>query len=77
MVKIKAHMAAEFGLNYSHSGCIKLLARLGFECHKLTPLPRVASAEKHAAFIVFFERLTRELPADEAVYLADAVRPEY
>ena len=33
-VEIRAHVAAEFGLKYSHSGCIKLLARLGFEYRK-------------------------------------------
>ena len=30
-VEIRAHISAEFDLEYSHSGCIKLLARLGFE----------------------------------------------
>ena len=69
-VEIRAHVSAECGLNYSHSGCIKLLARLGFEYRKPKPLPRVASAEKQAAFIAFYERLMRELPADEAVYFA-------
>jgi hypothetical protein len=29
------------------------------------------------AFIAFYERLMRELPADEAVFFADAVHPEY
>ena len=29
--EICAHIASEFGLRYSHSGCIKLLARLDFE----------------------------------------------
>ena len=59
-VEIRAHVAAEFGLNYSHSGCIKLLARLGFEYRKPKPLPRVASAEKQAAFIAMYERLMRD-----------------
>jgi hypothetical protein len=68
---------AECGLNYSHSGCIKLLARLGFEYRKPKSLPRVASAQMQTAFIAFYERLMRELPADEAVYFADAVHPEY
>jgi transposase len=54
-VEIRAHVAAECGLNYSHSGCIKLLARLGFEYRKSKPLPRVASAEKQAAFIASYE----------------------
>jgi hypothetical protein len=37
----------------------------------------MASVGKQAAFIAFYDRLTRELPADEAVYFADAVHPEY
>jgi transposase len=76
-IEIRAHVAAECGLNYSHSGCIKLLARLGFEYRKPKPLPRVASAQMQTALIAFYERLMRELPADEAVYFADAVHPEY
>lgn len=76
-VEIRAHISAEFDLEYSHSGCIKLLARLGFKYRKPKPLPRVASAEKQTAFIALYEKLMRELPADEAVYFADAVHPEY
>ena len=30
-VEIRTHIAAVFDLKYSHSSCIKLLARLGFE----------------------------------------------
>ena len=76
-VEIRAHVAAECGLNYSHSGCIKLLARLGFEYRKPKALPRVVSVEKQATFIAFYERLMRDLSADEAVYFADKVHPEY
>lgn len=76
-VEIRAHISAEFDLEYSHSGCIKLLARLGFEYRKPKPLPRVASAEKQRDFTALYEKLMRELPADEAVYFADAVHPEY
>jgi hypothetical protein len=64
----QGHFSAYCALTYSHSGCIKLLARLGFKYRK--PKPRVASAEKYTAFIAFYERLVRELPADEAVYFA-------
>jgi transposase len=69
-VEIRAYVAAEYGLHYSHSGCIKLLARLGFEYRKPKPLPRVASAQMQTVFIAFYERLMRELSADEAVYFA-------
>jgi len=76
-VEIRAHITAEFGLAYSHSGCVKLLARLGFEYRKPKPLPRVASAEKQAQFIALYEELMNTLGPDEAVYFADAVHPEY
>jgi transposase len=76
-VEIRAHISETFGLHYSHSGCIKLLARLGFEYRKPKALPRVASAEKQANLITMYQRLLAELGADEAVYFADAVHPEY
>ena len=60
---IMAHIAAQYGLEYSHSGCIKLLARLGFEYRKPKGLPRVASPEQQAAFIDMYERLLNGLGA--------------
>jgi len=69
-VEIRAYICAESGLDYSNSGCIKLLARLGFEYRKPKPLLRVASAQMQADFIALYGRLMRELPADEAVYFA-------
>ena len=56
-VEIRAHICAEFGLGYSNFGCIKLLARPGFEYRKLKPVPRVASAQMQAAFIASNGRL--------------------
>lgn len=76
-VEIRAYIAAEFGFVYSHSGCVKLLARLGFEYRKPKALARVADAAAQARFIARYERLVNELAADEAVYFADAVHPEY
>jgi transposase len=75
--EIKAHIAARFGIRYSHSGCLKLLRRLGFEYRKPKALPRVADETKQVEFIAFYEALMTNLPADEAVYFADAVHPEY
>lgn len=76
-VQIRAYMSSGFNIGYSHSGCIKLLTRLGFEYRKPKALPRVADVEKQAAFIAFYENLLNNLPADEAVYFSDAVHPEY
>lgn len=76
-VEIRAYVAAELHLSYSHSGCVKLLARLGFEYRKPKAIPRVANVAKQAEFIEFYENLLNSLAGDEAVYFADAVHPEY
>ena len=39
-VQIRAYMSSKFNIHHSHSGCIKLLARLGFEYRKPKVLPR-------------------------------------
>jgi transposase len=75
--EIRAHIEKSFGVRYSHSGSIKLLHRLGFEYKKPKPLPRVADEGAQQDFIDRYEDLLRRLPADEAVYFADAVHPEY
>lgn len=76
-VEIRSHIASEFGVGYSHSGCIKLLARLGFEYRKPKALPRAVPAERQEDFITLYTRLLNNLGVDEAVYFADAVHPEY
>ena len=60
-VQIRAYISSEFNIGYSHSGCIKLLARLEFEYRKPKALPRVADVEKQAAFIAFYENLLNNL----------------
>ena len=75
--EIRAHIAAKFGVPYSHSGCLKLLRRLGFEYRKPKALPRVADEARQREFIAFYENLMNTLPAGEAVYFADAVHPEH
>lgn len=75
--EIRAYITAEFGLRYSHSGCLKLLRRLGFEYRKPKALPRVADEDKQAEFIALYQELMNKLPVDEAVYFADAVHPEH
>ena len=76
-VEIRSHIASEFGLEYSHSGCIKLLARLGFEYRKPKALPRAVPADRQEEIIALYTRLLNDLGADEAIYFADAVHPEY
>ena len=75
--EIRAHILACFAVAYSHSGCLKLLRRMGFEYRKPKALPRVADEAAQRAFIELYESLLDELPDDEAVYFADAVHPEH
>ena len=75
--EIRAHITAEFSLLYSHSGCLKLLRRLGFEYRRPKALPHVADEARQREFIAFYENLMNNLPANEAVYFADAVHPEH
>ncbi len=76
-VEIRTYVTAQFDLRYSHSGCIKLLVRLGFEYRKPKALPRVADEAKQAAFISQYEALMNGLAADEMVVFSDAVHPEH
>jgi transposase len=76
-VAIRAYISSQFGIKYSHSGCIKLLARLRFEYRKPKAIAKVADPIKQAAFIAFYENLLNTLADDETVYFADAVHPEY
>ncbi len=72
-----AYIAARWGVVCSHSGGLKLLHRLGFEYRRPESLPARADEGKQAAFIAAYEALLNGLAADEAVYFADAVHPEY
>ena len=76
-MEIRNYFTAQFDLRYSHSGCVKLLARQGFEYRKPKALPRVADVAKQAEFIAMYENMLNSLADDEAVYFADAVHPEY
>ena len=77
VAEIRAYILAEFGIHYAHSGCVKLMARLGFEYRKPRAVPRVADPEDQAAFIAFYTGLIKYLQPDEAIYFADAVHPEH
>ncbi|MEJ6609791.1 MAG: hypothetical protein QNL63_08685, partial [Paracoccaceae bacterium] len=54
-----------------------MLGRLGFEYRKPRVLTRVADEDKQAEFIAFYQDWMTKLPANEAVYFADAVHPEH
>ena len=75
--EIAAYIRARFDVAYSHSGAIKLMHRLGFAYKRPASLPAQADEAKQAAFIAHYEKLLRNLAADETVYFIDAVHPEY
>jgi transposase len=75
--EVHAYIRARFGVEFSRSGLIKYLGRLGFEYRKPKAMPAQADVAAQEAFIAAYERLLNDLGADEVVYFADAVHPEY
>ena len=75
--EVAAYIAARWGVVYGHSGCVALLHRLGFEYKRPESLPARSDEAKQAAFISRYDQLLNGLAADEVVYFADAVHPEY
>ena len=75
--EVAAYIAARWGVVYSPSGCVALLHRLGFEYKRPESLPACSDEARQAAFISRYDQLLNGLAADEVVYFADAVHPEY
>ena len=75
--EVAAYIAARWGVVYGHSGCVALLHRLGFEYKRPESLPARSDEARQAAFISRYDQLLNGLAADEVVYFADAVHPEY
>ena len=75
--EIRAHIREIYGTNYSRSGCIKLLHRLGFDYKKPEQLPAQVDQQEQRDFIENYNKLQNYLPEDEAIYFADAVHPDH
>ncbi len=75
--EVAAHIRTVYGVTYSHSGCIALMHRLGFEYKRPESLPAQADEAKQAEFIETYDKLLNGLADDEAVYFIDAVHPQY
>ena len=75
--EVAAYIAARWGVVYSPSGCLALLHRLGFEYKRPESLPACSDEARQAALISRYDQLLNGLAADEVVYFADAVHPEY
>jgi transposase len=75
--EIRAHIRAVYKREYSRSGCIKALHRLGFSYKKPDKIPAQADEQEQREFIENYNKLQNYLPEDEALYFADAVHPDH
>src|SRR5947208_17070157 len=64
-----------YGVSYTRSALVKLLARLELEYRKPQVIPRKLDPAKQQAFIEGYDNLLNTLGDDEAVLFADAVHP--
>ena len=64
-----------FGLDYTRSGLIKLMNRIGFDWKKPESVPGKIDVETQQKFIDAHEDLRNSLGPDEAVVYVDAVHP--
>lgn len=70
-------IAKEFGVFYTAEGLVPLLHRLGYVYKKTKQVPCEANLEQQSAFLAKVEDLLVNLPAEEAVFYADAVHPQH
>ena len=66
-----------YGVSYTRSALIKLLARIEVEYRKPEVIPRKLDTARQQAFIDAYESLLNNLGDDEAVMFADAVHPTH
>ena len=66
-----------YGVSYTRSALVKLLARLELEYRKPQVIPRKLDPAKQQAFIEAYENLLNTLGDDEAVLFTDAVHPTH
>ncbi|MCP4009772.1 MAG: IS630 family transposase [Proteobacteria bacterium] len=75
--EVRAYVENKFGQEFSRSGAIKLMARLGFVYKKPKLLPLAADEDGQRDFIIQYNRLCNALMDDEAIVFGDAVHPEH
>ena len=66
-----------YGVSYTRSALIKLLARMGVEFRKPEVIPRKLDPTRQQAFIKAYDNLLNNLGNDEAVLFADAAHPTH
>ncbi|WP_237482154.1 IS630 family transposase [Lichenibacterium dinghuense] len=71
------HIRTTYGMSYTRSGLIKLMAALDFVWRKPDLVPSHLDLAAQEAFIEQHERLRNGLGADEAIVYGDAVHPTH
>jgi len=66
-----------FGLDYTRSGLIKLMNRIGFDWQKPEAVPGRIDVDAQKKFINAHEDLRNSLTPDEAIVYVDAVHPTH
>ena len=66
-----------FGVDYTRSGLIKLMNRIGFDWQKPEAVPGRIDADAQKKFINAHEDLRNSLMPDEAIVYVDAVHPTH
>jgi len=75
--EIRQYIFNTFGQEFSRSGAIKLMGRLGFVYKKPLVLPLKADEDEQHRFISKYNDLCNALMADETIVFGDAVHPEH
>jgi transposase len=76
-LQVRAYIWKTYHQQFSRSGCIKLMHRLGFEYRKPPRIPAQADEQKQQDFIDNYEALNKTCPKEQPCYFLDAVHPEY
>ena len=66
-----------YGVSYTRSALVKLLARVEMEYRKPEVIPRKLDPARQQAFIEAYDNILNTLGDDEAVLFADAVHPTH
>lgn len=74
---IRAWVAEKFNVEYSVSGILSLLNRMGFVYKKPVLAPCKADVEKQEKFVAEYKELKTNLPGKDQIYFVDGVHPQH
>ena len=74
---IRACVAKKFNVEYTASGILTLLDRMGFVYKKPVLTPYKADVEKQERFVEEYRELKNNLPEKDQIYFVDGVHPQH